>query len=56
MIADDVGVVDHVVAAPIVRRDDTDAGQALGQVGQHVGDAIAHEPVGRVGLLRGTSC
>ena len=50
VVADHVAMVDHVVSLPVVGGHDAHAVQALGQVGQHVGDAVAH-PV--VAALRG---
>ena len=49
VLADDVAVLLHVVAPPVVRGDDPDARQALLQVGEHVGDAVAHHGVAAVG-------
>ena len=50
VVADHVAVVDDVVALAVVGGDDPDPVEALGQVGQHVGDPVAH-PV--VAALRG---
>ena len=49
VVADHVAVVDDVVALAVVGGDDADAVQALGQVGQHVGDAVAHPVVAALG-------
>ena len=49
VLADDVAVVQHVVAGPVEAGDDPHAGQALGEVGQHAGDPVAHAVVAPVG-------
>ena len=49
VVADDVAVVDHVVALAVVGGDDAHAVQALGEVGQHVGDAVADPVVAALG-------
>ena len=41
VVADHVAVVDDVVALAVVGGHDADAVEALGQVGQHVGDPVA---------------
>ena len=41
VLADDVAVMDDVLALAVVGGDDAHAVQALGQVGEHVGDAVA---------------
>ena len=51
MRADHVDVVNGVLAAAVVRRDHADAGEALGDVRQHVGDAVADAPVPGLGDL-----
>ena len=48
VVADDVAVVQHVVAGPVEPGDDAHARQALGEVGQHAGDAVAHAVVALV--------
>ena len=55
VVADDVAVVDDVVALAVVGGDDPDAVQALGQVGQHVGDPVAHPVVAALGGHAGTT-
>ena len=49
VLADHVAVIDHVVALPVVGRDDPHALQALRQVGQHERDAVAHLVVAALG-------
>ena len=49
IFADHVAMVDHVVALPVVGRDDAHALQALRQVGQHERDAVAHLVVATLG-------
>ena len=46
---DDVAVVQHVVACPVEAGDDPHARQALGEVAQHAGDAVADAVVALVG-------
>ncbi len=45
MLADDVGVLDHVVGLPVRGGDDTNAGQALGEIRQDLGDLVPNPPV-----------
>ena len=49
IVAHHVAVVDHIVALPVVGSHDAHAVQALGQVGQHVGDAVTHPVVAALG-------
>ncbi len=49
VLAHDVAVAVDVVAAPVVGHEDPDAREALLQVGQHVGDAVADHRVAAVG-------
>ncbi len=49
VVADHVAVVDHVVALAVVGGHDADAVEALGQVGQHVGDPVADPVVAALG-------
>ena len=49
VLADDVAVVDDVAALAVVGGDDTHAVQALGEVGEHVGDAVADPVVAAFG-------
>ena len=55
VLADHVAVVDDVVALAVVGGDDPDAVQALGQVGEHVGDPVAHPVVAALGRAAGTT-
>ena len=49
VLADDVAVVQHVVALAVEAGDDADARQALGHVGEHTGDAVADAQVAAIG-------
>ena len=49
VLADHVAVMDDVVALAVVGGDDAHAVQALGEVGHHVGDAVAHPVVAAFG-------
>ena len=55
VVADDVAVVEDVVALAVVRGDDAHAVQALGEVGQHVGDPVADPVVAALGGRRNQS-
>ena len=49
VVADDVAVLDDVVALAVVGGDRADAVQALGEVGEHVGDPVADAVVAALG-------
>ena len=49
VVPGDVAVLQHVVAGPVEPGDHPHARQALGQVAEHVGDAVAHAVVALVG-------
>ena len=55
VLADHVAVVQHVVPLPVEPGDHPHARQALGEVAQHAGDAVAHAVVALVGRATGTT-
>ena len=51
VVTDDVAVVQHVVPGAVEPGHHADAREALGEVAQHAGDAVAHALVAAVGRL-----
>ena len=49
VLADDVAMVDDVAPLPVEGGDDPQTGQALREVGQHLGDPVPHPGVGAIG-------